>query len=69
MINRFRYCLSKPAKVKRKKPVAQILFFERQSGNNRVTVIKLNNKGDFKDELPESYNDFFIDENLKMLGF
>lgn len=69
MINRFRYCLSKPAKIKRKKPVGQILFFERCGGENRITTIKLNNKGEFVDELPESYNKFFIDENLKMLGF
>lgn len=69
MINRFRYCLSKPARLKRKKPTGQILFFERQNCHNMVTVIKLNNKGEFLDDLPKSYNDFFIDENLKMLGF
>lgn len=69
MINRFRYCLSKPAKVKRKKPVGQILFFERSGGNNHVSIIKLNNKGEFVDEIPENYNKFFIDENLKILGF
>lgn len=69
MINRFRYCLSKPAKLRRRKPVGQILFFERQGGNNKVSVIKLNNKGEFVDDLPVGYNNFFIDENLKLLGF
>lgn len=69
MINRFRYCLSKPARLKKKKPVGQILFFERLGGTNHISIIKLNNKGEFVDEIPENYNKFFIDENMKILGF
>ena len=36
---------------------------------NHISIIRLNNKGEFVDEIPENYNKFFIDENLKILGF
>lgn len=67
-INRFRYCLSLLSGKKKKKPKAQILFFERTREGNKVSTISFNNKGDFDVEIPENYSKFFIDEELKLLG-
>lgn len=64
-INRFRYCLSK--NPSRKKSSSQILFFERESEGNQITTISINSDGTYGNELPDSYRDFFIDEEIKLL--
>jgi len=64
-INRFRYCL---AQTEKKKDVScQVLFFERKPTGNTVTKIPINHDGSYGTELPSSYQDFFIDEELKLL--
>lgn len=65
-INRFRYCLSN-LKSKKEKPTAQIIFFQRDKHGTNMTRIKINEMGEFIDTIPESYRDFFIDEELKLL--
>lgn len=64
-INRFRYCLN--SDTDGKKISSQILFFERNKDGNSITQIKIGTKGEFIDELPNSYTEFFIDEELKLL--
>jgi len=64
-INRFRYSLN--IKDDAKKPSSQILFFERTLDGNIISQIKIDSKGQYKTELPTSYKDFFIDEELKLL--
>jgi len=64
-INRFRYCLN--SNTDDKKTTSQILFFERNEDGNSITHIKIGNKGEFIDELPNNYTEFFIDEELKLL--
>lgn len=64
-INRFRYCLSKDKTNISFK--SQVLFFERKEEGNQVIHLKINQDGTYKNSLPESYRDFFIDEELKLL--
>lgn len=64
-INRFRYCLSK--NKSEKKISCQVLFFEREIEGNQITHLKISSDGSYKAELPDSYRDFFIDEELKLL--
>lgn len=64
-INRFRYRLNKS----KRKLTGQILFFERDKNGLKVTPLLLDNNGKFREDPPESYSDFFVDEELKMLEF
>lgn len=64
-INRLRYEL---LKTKTKKDFSvKVLFFERNSDGNTINDIKINNNGSYDDEIPNSYREFFIDEELKLL--
>jgi predicted ATP-dependent endonuclease of OLD family len=67
-INRFRYKLLTKKKRKKKEEInSKVLFFERTKNGNTITEILINNDGSYKNELPDSYRDFFIDEELKLL--
>lgn len=63
-INRFRYSMSKKENTQLE---CQILFFERDKHTNIVNHININSNGSFEGEVPVSYRDFFIDEELKLL--
>ena len=65
-INRFRYCLyeNKNEKIK-----SQVVFFERCDTGTKLTFLNLNNKGQYPEDIPDSFGSFFIDEELKMLEF
>lgn len=63
-INRFRYCLS----TKNQGNInSQVIFFERNKHTNTLKHLEIANDGSFKSEVPDSYRDFFIDEELKLL--
>ncbi|MEX0597691.1 MAG: AAA family ATPase, partial [Candidatus Paceibacterota bacterium] len=63
-INRFRYNLNK----KEKKGInAQIIFFERTKQGNKIKHLNIDTDGSFSSKVPDSYRDFYIDEELKML--
>lgn len=64
-INRFRYRMNKS----KKKVTAQIVFFERNKEGMKVTPLPFDDNGKFLNALPDSYSDFFVDEELKMLEF
>lgn len=64
-INRFRYSLNSKGDLK--KPSSQILFFERKNDGNEITQIGINQNGQYSSEIPPSYKDFFIDEELMLL--
>ena len=65
MINRFRYeMLNSEIAAKGK---AQVLFFERNEDGNVITSMPIGENGKFDCEIPDSYGDFFVDEELKML--
>ncbi len=63
-INRFRYCLSKKTDTKID---SQVLFFERKKDANSIVGIEIEKNGSFKNGVPNSYREFFIDEELKLL--
>lgn len=65
MINHFRYEMSH-AEAK-PKGNAQVLFFERTEKGNIITVLPIGKDGRFTCDLPDSYGDFFVDEELKVL--
>lgn len=66
-INRFRYNLFKNNEGE--KISGQVLFFERCEFGTKITPLKFNDRGQYPEEMPESYGKFFIDEELKMLEF
>lgn len=65
MINRFRYEILNSEKAPKGK--AQVLFFERNEDGNVITSMPIGENGKFDCEIPDSYGDFFVDEELKML--
>lgn len=65
MINRFRYEMLNSEKTPKGK--AQVLFFERNEDGNVITSMPIGENGKFDCEIPDSYGDFFVDEELKML--
>lgn len=64
-INRFRHSLKKGQS--KKEISSQVLFFERTSDGNTVSKISISKNGNYETELPDSYRNFFIDEELKLL--
>lgn len=65
IIDRFRYCL----KNGDRKPTSQVLFFERKEGGNFVTPILIDQQGQYSENQPNSFRDFFINEELNLLTF
>ena len=65
MINRFRYEMLSSEKAPKGK--AQVLFFERNEDGNVITSMPIGENGKFDCDIPDSYGDFFVDEELKML--
>lgn len=63
LINRFRYSVNKS----RSKVNAQVIYFQRGDKNIQTTAMPIDNKGQFIDEVPQRYMDFFFEEELKML--
>lgn len=65
LINRFRLRLREN---RSNNPSSQILFFERTDKGNKVQSIEIQNNGKYQKDLPASFFDFFIEEDLKLLG-
>jgi hypothetical protein len=49
-------------------PESQILFFERKDEHNLVTPLLIGESGELPEDQPETYRDFFIHEQMNMLG-
>jgi hypothetical protein len=65
MIDRFRQNMRDEAGQKLK---AQILFFERSGEGNRVTPIPIQSTGEYPTEQPNTFREFFLKEQLNILG-
>jgi hypothetical protein len=63
-IDRFRLNYRKA----KKRPDAQVLFFERNGKGNRVTPLVFTENGEYPEEQPTSFRDFFLKEQLDLLG-
>ncbi len=63
-IDRFRlnYKGNKSAKAS-----GQILFFERKDKHNVITPLEIGKNGELPTDQPESYRQFFIKEQLRLL--
>ena len=64
-IDRFRMNYKR---LKSKTPNGQILFFERKAKHNIVTALPIGEAGELPEEQPESYREFFIREQMSLLG-
>lgn len=62
-IDRFRLNLRTNGKIP-----AQLLFFERTEGGNKVTSISINDSGELDGNQPDSYREFFFNESLALLS-
>jgi predicted ATPase len=51
-----------------RKPVSQILFFERRDRHNTVASLPIGSHGELPEDQPESYRKFFISEELRVLN-
>lgn len=65
IIDRFR--LNYKKKGNKAKPKAQILFFQRATKGNEVYPIPILDNGEFHQNQPRAYRDFFIREELKLI--
>ena len=50
------------------KPDAQILFLERKAMKNHVTTLRIDVDGALPEDQPSNYRDFFIKEEMSLLG-
>ncbi len=65
-IDRFR--VSYRDNDKTKKISSQVLFFERDERGNKVHSVSISTDGNYSEEQPESFREFFIDEEIRVLG-
>ncbi|MDR6408469.1 UNVERIFIED_ORG: putative ATPase [Burkholderia sp. 1595] len=49
-------------------PASQILFFNRTSEGNKVFPLKISKNGQYPMEQPNEFRDFFVREEMKLLG-
>lgn len=66
-INRFRYELLQKSSDTDDEIKAKVLFFERVDTGNKITEINISKKGTFVGGVPDTYSEFFIDEELRLL--
>lgn len=67
IIDSFRYRYRN--KEESEKPEGQILYFERFEKGNRLFSIEISENGELSEEQPVGYRDFFIKEQMRMLGY
>jgi len=63
-----RYRLSCRKESKNMKPDSQVLFFERSAGWNRVHSLPIDGNGDLPGDQPKGYREFFVKEEMDLLG-
>ena len=70
IVDRYRLALRKSnKKTKEKSSNAQILFFERTNNGNVIHTIAIDERGDYSENQPQAFKDFFIKEELDMLSY
>jgi AAA ATPase domain len=52
----------------KKKKESQVLFFERASRGNIITSISIDKNGEYCEKQPSTFRDFFIREEMRLLG-
>jgi len=68
-IDRFRmnYRRKKSKRNKDNGPRSQILFFERRDSLNTVTALPIGTRGELPADQPQSYREFFVNEEIELL--
>ena len=66
-INRLRYEILKNSEEIEAKIKSKVLFFERGDFGNTITEMSIDKHGTFIGDIPNTYREFFIDEELKLL--
>ncbi len=64
-IDRFRLNFRKE---KEKTISSQVLFFSRQSQGNQISSVEILPNGEYSDDQPSAFRDFFIHEQMNLLG-
>ena len=64
-IDRFRTCIRDHKKLNFS---AQILFFQRSDEGNKVYPIEIEKNGQYSEDQPQAFREFFIKEELNILG-
>jgi predicted ATPase len=64
LVDRYRLAMSSAASP----PGTQVLFFKRTEKGNQTFSLPLNNLGHYPSDQPEEFRDFFVKEEMKMLG-
>lgn len=65
LIDRFRLNYRTRRRIK---PDAQVLFFERKAKKNTAISLRIDGNGGFPSDQPNNYREFFIHEEMKLLG-
>jgi predicted ATPase len=70
IIDRFRlnYRKRRHRGSNRRAPESQVLFFERKAKTNVVTPLRIGRKGELPSDQPQGYRNFFIKEEMEILG-
>lgn len=50
------------------KTTAQVLFFERSGAGNTIHVLPLKSNGEYPEDQPKTFRDFFLREQMELLG-
>lgn len=70
IVDRYRLALRKNNKnFKTKVSNGQVLFFERTDKGNVIHVLPMDAQGDYPENQPDSFRDFFVKEELDMLSY
>lgn len=67
IIDRFR--MNFKSKKKKEKPKSQIVYFENSSEGNVLNIIDIDEEGNLPKEQPKGYREFFLKEDLGVLGY
>ena len=67
IIDRFR--MNFKSKKKKRKPESQIVYFENSSEGNVLNVLDIDEEGNLPKDQPKGYREFFLKEDLRVLGY
>jgi len=69
IIDRFRSSMRKATEAGQPVPTAQIVFFRREEGKNALHSLPLSPVGEYPENQPDGFRAFFLQEELRNLGF
>lgn len=67
IIDRFR--MNFRSKKKKRRPESQIVYFENSSEGNVLNILDIDEQGNLPKDQPKGYREFFLKEDLRILGY